>query len=192
MVGTLFSFEGRINRRPLWGFWLFSTAVSFIAIASIYFNLSASAWSGHATQQEIAKAAQSVSWLKLANLALLWPTLALGIKRAHDRNHSGWYLLLMLIPLFNVWVIFELACLAGTPGINRFGSDPLPSVKPGLGWLILIGYLIIIALSTVQFKTQAVVVDLFTTPRRDMPMAPKAAPKMAPQPNTQGLRPSSI
>ena len=167
LTEALFSFEGRINRRPLWGFSLFATLIGLITIVFFYYNLPPT-WPDHATPEAIEKAARSIGWFQLANLALLWPSIALGIKRAHDRDHSGWYLLLMLIPFVNLWVIIELGCLAGTPGANRFGPDPLPSAKPGLGWLILVGLLIAysaqiyIAKKTIfiELETHGVPVDL--------------------------------
>ena len=51
--------------------------------------------------------------------------LAVAIKRCHDRDHSGWYLLIGLIPFLNLWVVIELAFLKGTYGYNKYGPDPL-------------------------------------------------------------------
>jgi len=58
-------------------------------------------------------------------LLALYPSIAVSVKRCHDRNRSGWFLLIGLIPLVNLWVLVELGFLRGTPGENRFGSDPL-------------------------------------------------------------------
>ena len=58
-------------------------------------------------------------------IAAFWPNLAVGIKRCHDRGRSGWFLLIGLVPLLNLWLLVELAFLRGTPGTNRFGADPL-------------------------------------------------------------------
>jgi uncharacterized membrane protein YhaH (DUF805 family) len=58
--------------------------------------------------------------------ALLVPNLMLGIKRFHDRDKSGWFMLLNLIPLIGpVWLLVELGFLHGSAGTNRFGPDPL-------------------------------------------------------------------
>lgn len=59
------------------------------------------------------------------SLAVFLPGLAVGARRLHDINRSGWWLLLWLVPLIGwviliVWAIFE-----GTPGENRFGPNPL-------------------------------------------------------------------
>ncbi len=61
----------------------------------------------------------------VVNLLLLWPTLAVSIKRWHDRNHSGWWVLVVLLP-FVGWIVSLVAngVLRGTEGPNRFGPDP--------------------------------------------------------------------
>jgi len=49
-----------------------------------------------------------------------------GVKRLHDRNHPGTYLLFYLVPLIGqVWIFVELAFLSGKSGPNRFGADPM-------------------------------------------------------------------
>ncbi|GHU87403.1 hypothetical protein AGMMS49941_10860 [Deferribacterales bacterium] len=47
------------------------------------------------------------------------------IKRCHDRNRSGWFILLFLVPIVNLWAIIELGFLRGTVGDNKYGCDPL-------------------------------------------------------------------
>jgi len=49
---------------------------------------------------------------------------AIYVKRLHDRNHSGWFALLLLVPLVNLWPAIEIMFLRGTRGPNRFGADP--------------------------------------------------------------------
>ena len=51
---------------------------------------------------------------------------ATNIKRWHDRDKSGWMVLILLIPLLGwLWSLIELGFLRGTEGENRFGPDPL-------------------------------------------------------------------
>jgi uncharacterized membrane protein YhaH (DUF805 family) len=55
----------------------------------------------------------------------LWPTLALLLKRLRDRDHSGWYALIFLIPIVGpIWLLIEMWFMPGTDGPNRFGPDP--------------------------------------------------------------------
>lgn len=62
----------------------------------------------------------------LLGLAALWPSIATGVKRLHDRNRSGWFYLILLVPIvgFFYWLI-DIGILKGTTGPNRFGPDPL-------------------------------------------------------------------
>jgi uncharacterized membrane protein YhaH (DUF805 family) len=88
-------------------------------------------------------------------IAVFVSSIMLGIKRLHDRDKSGWWLLLfigapvvlggiqlaidpyleggaapMLLTLaslaISVWFVVELGCLRGTVGPNQYGPDPLP------------------------------------------------------------------
>ena len=58
----------------------------------------------------------------VASLLVIWPSLAVQIKRWHDRDKSGWWVLIALVPVIGaIWAIVETGFLAGTPGPNRFG-----------------------------------------------------------------------
>jgi uncharacterized membrane protein YhaH (DUF805 family) len=65
----------------------------------------------------------------IVGLIFMWPMLAIQIKRCHDRNRSGWFMLVFLIPLVNLWPAIEIAFLKGTDGPNRFGDDPLKNTR---------------------------------------------------------------
>ncbi|MFZ7142210.1 DUF805 domain-containing protein [Avibacterium avium] len=57
-------------------------------------------------------------------LATLIPSLAVRVRRLHDTDRSGWWLLIGFIPVIGFIVLFIFACLDGTQGRNRFGEDP--------------------------------------------------------------------
>lgn len=57
------------------------------------------------------------------SLALLIPSIAAAVRRLHDLDKSGWFLLLAFIPLVNIWLIVLLAS-EGTRGPNQYGADP--------------------------------------------------------------------
>lgn len=61
----------------------------------------------------------------LFSLVILLPSLAVSVRRLHDVDRSGWWLLLWFIPLIGLIVLLVWACTRGTPGDNRFGPDPL-------------------------------------------------------------------
>jgi uncharacterized membrane protein YhaH (DUF805 family) len=62
----------------------------------------------------------------VTSVILLLPGLAVGARRLHDRDYSGWWLLLTF-SIVGVILLIVWACMRGTPGPNRFGPDPLAS-----------------------------------------------------------------
>ena len=63
-----------------------------------------------------------------------WILLAACAKRWHDRDKSGWWALMNLIPIVGtIWVLIECGFLSGTPGRNRFGPDPLAGARSDFG-----------------------------------------------------------
>lgn len=57
-------------------------------------------------------------------LALLLPSLAIGARRLHDTNRTGWWLLMYFLPVVGPVVILIFTILEGDQNENRFGSDP--------------------------------------------------------------------
>ena len=57
-------------------------------------------------------------------LAILVPGIAVQVRRFHDQDKSGWFVLLGLIPLLGGLIVLVFMCLEGTKGDNRFGADP--------------------------------------------------------------------
>lgn len=61
----------------------------------------------------------------LVNLLLLWPALAISVKRWHDRDKPGWWALIAFVPVIGwIWVSIENGLMRGTHGPNRFGEAP--------------------------------------------------------------------
>ncbi len=65
------------------------------------------------------------------SLATLLPGIAVSVRRLHDVNRSGWWLLIMFIPLIGWLVLLFWEVSPGTPGANRFGPDPLGEAAIG-------------------------------------------------------------
>ena len=57
-------------------------------------------------------------------LGTLVPSIAVGIRRLHDTDRSGWWLLIALVPLIGAIVLLVFYVSDGTSGSNRFGPDP--------------------------------------------------------------------
>jgi len=62
-------------------------------------------------------------------LAMIVPSVAVGVRRLHDTDKSGWLMLIGLIPLINLVLLFFF-CQRGTEGENSFGPDPHGGVSP--------------------------------------------------------------
>ena len=58
-------------------------------------------------------------------LGLLVPSIAVGVRRLHDTDRSGWWLLLAFVPFVGGLVLLVFMILEGSRGSNRFGPDPL-------------------------------------------------------------------
>ncbi len=62
-----------------------------------------------------------IAWLLY--LVVIWPAIAISIKRWHDRGKSGWWILIGFVPLIGgLWALIDLP---GTSGTNQYGPDPL-------------------------------------------------------------------
>lgn len=94
-------FKGRAPRSEYWWFYLFNFIVQMVLL--IISEPLSSAYT----------------------LAIFLPSLAVGVRRLHDTDRSGWWLLLVIIPLIGWILLLIWACQKGTSGNNRFGSDPL-------------------------------------------------------------------
>jgi len=58
-------------------------------------------------------------------LALMFAGIMLHIKRFHDRGKSGWWALIIFVPVIGfIWIIIDLGLLEGTPGPNDYGPAP--------------------------------------------------------------------
>jgi uncharacterized membrane protein YhaH (DUF805 family) len=106
-------FSGRSQRKEYWMFFLFQVIVVVVLgiiegmlgltgmVAGAYGPLTMLFW-----------------------LAVLIPGIAVGIRRLHDTDRSGWWLLLAFVPLVGAIVLLVFFVSDGTHGPNRFGPDP--------------------------------------------------------------------
>jgi uncharacterized membrane protein YhaH (DUF805 family) len=61
----------------------------------------------------------------LVSLALFLPSLAVAIRRLHDIDRVGWWILIALVPLVGSIILIVMLCQRGTAGPNRFGLEPV-------------------------------------------------------------------
>lgn len=102
-----FQFDGRINRAKWW--------IGLVAL-----------WIVELVVFGLFGRGDNYAVVSILYLVFLWPSLAISIKRFHDRDKSGWWVLIALIPIIGFfWILIELGMLEGTAGPNQFGPDPL-------------------------------------------------------------------
>jgi uncharacterized membrane protein YhaH (DUF805 family) len=119
------SFSGRLRRMHFWIGLIILWVVEFIIMVALIGPAMAAAASGGGGPGPLAM----VGYLLL--LALLWPALALQVKRWHDRDKSWVWIFINFIPLVGaVWTLVECGFLDGTPGPNRFGPSPKGITAP--------------------------------------------------------------
>ncbi|SMF02245.1 Uncharacterized membrane protein YhaH, DUF805 family [Tistlia consotensis] len=69
----------------------------------------------------------------LFSLAVLLPNLAVGARRLHDGERSGWWLLIGFLPVIGVIVLIVFFVQDGTVGPNRYGADPKGRTPDSVG-----------------------------------------------------------
>ena len=138
MTQFLFSFEGRISRSAYWLKWTLPYLVIAIVLGAVGMMLAGPTDAYGMPLNPPSTASTIVNAISaLFSLAALWPSLAVAAKRWHDRDKSGWWTLIVFVPIIGaLWMLVECGFLKGTTGSNRFGNDPLhaggyqPAMEP--------------------------------------------------------------
>lgn len=125
----LFSFEGRASR---YDYWVRYVLMFIVPVNLVLYGLVASSgafyfdpYTGQVYLMD-SSAAGILAVLAIVYIVELWIAIAVGAKRCHDRDKTGWFQLIALIPLVGpIWLLVELGFLRGTIGDNRFGPDPV-------------------------------------------------------------------
>jgi uncharacterized membrane protein YhaH (DUF805 family) len=102
-------FSGRASRSELW-YWILFAVLAGIVTTIIDLGV-------------LSSKVEPVS--SIWSLVTFLPSLAMGVRRLHDTDRSGWWWLIGLIPLIGIIVLIVFWCSEGTSGSNRFGPDPL-------------------------------------------------------------------
>jgi len=108
----LFGIQGRIPRRTYWA--------AMIGVTIVYYVLLGTA--GLIFQDNEPMLVTAVMAIAIP---VIWSSFAVQAKRWHDRNKSGWWSLISLVPVIGpIWALVECGCLRGTEGPNSYGADP--------------------------------------------------------------------
>ena len=105
-------FQGRAQRSEYWFFALFYVLISILAaiLDGILGTFNAETGIG--------------AFGLLVTLALLIPSISVGVRRLHDIGRSGWWLLIGLIPLIGWIILIVFATLDSEPAVNQYGPNP--------------------------------------------------------------------
>ena len=109
-------FGGRYRRKEYWYFVLFSSIITVLlfivdgAIGTFDSSLDLGLLSG------------------IFSLAILIPSIAVSVRRLHDIDRTGWWFLISFVPVIGTIVLLVFAVQDGTPGTNRYGSNPKTAV----------------------------------------------------------------
>lgn len=138
---SIFSFRGRIGRLRYLAYNVGLNLVMSVVMVPI---MGVSAFTGG---DMAAMGGVSMILLGILYTLSLVITIMYGKRRLNDLNRSGWFMLLLIIPLINLFLIIYMLFFRGTEGDNNYGSEAVPNT---IGVKILgIGGIIIFALSFV-------------------------------------------
>jgi uncharacterized membrane protein YhaH (DUF805 family) len=106
-------FSDRSTRAEYWWWGLFTVVASFALFIADTLTGNSSTLSGLGGLLDM-----------LFTLATIIPSLALGARRLHDINRTGWWLLLLFVPVIGWIVLIVWAIERGDKGTNKYGPDP--------------------------------------------------------------------
>jgi uncharacterized membrane protein YhaH (DUF805 family) len=106
-------FSGRASRAEYWMF----TLVNFMVMIGVAFIEAA-------LRDLLGLDTDSSLVFYVYVLGVLLPTLGVSVRRLHDADRSGWWMLLGLGPVLGALALVVFFVMDGTPGPNRFGPEP--------------------------------------------------------------------
>ena len=124
---SLFSFDGRLNRAKFWLILIATDIAVFVLLAILVAVTGGSMTMGEDGSMPTMGGGVIGNLVALVIfVAAVWIGFAVGVKRFHDRGKSGWWVLIVLVPVIGgLWYLIECGFLRGTIGPNAYGPDPV-------------------------------------------------------------------
>ena len=113
-------FSGRSRRLEYWMFTLFIT----IMIFGLIFLMLALSGQEYQSEDQLPFAGVWIGLLVVLGIGIFIPSLAVQVRRLHDQDLSGWWILLGFIPYIGGLIMLVFMLIPGTKGSTRFGSAP--------------------------------------------------------------------
>lgn len=124
---SLFSFDGRLNRAKFWLILIATDIAVFVLLGILVAVTGGSMTMGEDGSMPTMGGGVIGNLIALVIfVAAVWIGFAVGVKRYHDRGKSGWWVLIVLVPVIGgLWYLIECGFLRGTIGPNAYGPDPI-------------------------------------------------------------------
>ncbi|MEM8919196.1 MAG: DUF805 domain-containing protein [Pseudomonadota bacterium] len=112
-------FSGRSRRKE---YWMFTLLLILLIVPFVAIMLASADPAGDGEISTLGTVALLI--FGLFYLAIIIPSIAVQVRRFHDQDKSGWFVLMNFIPYVGGLIVLVFMCLEGTKGENRFGPDP--------------------------------------------------------------------
>ncbi len=135
------SLNGRFGRLSYIAWYGFLNLITFFAVITLIlalgiFNLSTQSLDSHFI--DTLTGLGGLGFLIISVLYFYF-NLVIQVRRFHDMNRSGWFILLFIVPLVNIFVFFYLLLGSGTQGINHYGPQRISAIwEKILAWFMIV------------------------------------------------------
>ncbi len=135
------SLNGRFGRLSYIAWYGFLNLITFFAVITLslalgIFNLSTQSLDSHFIDTLMGLG--GLGFLIISVLYFYF-NLVIQVRRFHDMNRSGWFILLFIVPLVNIFVFFYLLLGSGTQGTNHYGPQRISAIwEKILAWFMIV------------------------------------------------------
>lgn len=107
VIGKYADFSGRARRSEYW-YWVLAVVIAEVVVLGI---------------RSVSSSLGQILYVVLV-LAIVVPSIAVGVRRLHDTGRSGWWILIGLVPIIGAIVLIVFYVQDSAPGANEYGPSP--------------------------------------------------------------------